>query len=369
MYHSVQRFGRLAVLVIVGLLCLSSTIGVVHAQDQRTGGSITIGPDATHDGDLEVTAGTVLVAGSVDGDLTATGGSVTVTGDVTGDVTATGGSVIIEGTVDGDLTATGGDVHVREGATVGGVVEATGGTVTVAGTIDGATRLDGESVTVGSTAMIGDDLTYSADETAISDDAEITGDITETDHNAGPAPFSNVSLPDIPDAAVTPLVNVYLFLANFLLGAIALVVAPRFSDRVADRGVDRPIVSGGVGVATLIGIPFIVGALVLSIVGIPLAFFASYSSIFLLWVGLVYGAFVVGTWGLSVVEYSHRWGGLALGLAVVSLANALPYVSFLLVVIALFGVGAFIQALYEWRSTTDDKQGSTPAPTVPDGAS
>jgi len=369
MSHSVQRFGRLAVLLIVGFLCLSSTIGVVHAQDQRTGGSITIGPDETHDGDLEVTAGTVLVAGSVDGDLTATGGSVTVTGDVTGDMTATGGSVVIEGAVDGDLTATGGDVHVREGATVDGVLEATGGTVTVEGTIDGATRLDGESVTVGSTAMIGDDLTYIGDETAISDDAEITGEITETDRNAGTAPFSNVSLPDIPEVAVTPLLNLYLFLANFLLGAIALVVAPRFSDRVAGRGIDRPIVSGGVGVATLIGIPFIIGALVLSVVGIPLAFVASYSSIFLLWVGLVYGAFVIGTWGLSIVEYSHRWGGLALGLMIVSLANALPYVSFLLIVIALLGVGALIHALYEWRSTTDDTDGPTPTPAAPNEAS
>jgi cytoskeletal protein CcmA (bactofilin family) len=369
MSQSVQQFGRLAILVIVGLLCLSSTIGVVSAQEQRTGGSITIGDDETHEGDLEATAGTVLIAGSVDGDLTATGGSVTVTGDVTGDVTATGGSVIIEGTVDGDLTATGGDVHVREAATVGGVVEATGGTIAIEGTIDGDTRLDGESVTVGPTATIGGDLTYSADETTISDDAEITGDVTETDRNTGMAPFSNVSLPDIPEIAVTPLVNLYLFLANFLLGTILLMGAPRFSDQVSEQGVNRPLVSGGVGVAALVGMPVIFGALILSIVGIPLAFFASYSFIFLLWVGLVYGAFAIGTKGLSVFEYTSRWGGLALGLAVVSLANALPYVRFLLVVIALFGIGAFIQALYERRFTTDDKQGSLPSHAVPDGAS
>jgi len=224
-------------------------------------------------------------------------------------------------------------------------------------------------VTVGPTATIGDDLTYSGDETAISDEAEITGEITETDRNAGPAPFSDVSLPDIPDGAVTPLLNVYLFLANFLLGAIVLVVAPRFSDRVADRGIERPIVSGGVGVATLIGIPFIIGALALSIVGIPLAFIASYGSVFLLWVGLVYGAFVLGTWGLSVFEYSHRWSGLALGLAVVSLANALPYVSVLLIAIALLGVGAVIHSLYEWRSTSDGTEGSTPTPAALNEAS
>jgi len=113
--------------------------------------------------------------------------------------------------------------------------------------------------------------------------------------------------------------------------------------------------------------PFVLGVLFLSIVGIPLAFFASYSFIFLLWVGLVHGAFVIGTWGLSVFDYDHRWSGLAVGLAVVSLANRLPYMEFLLVVIALFGVGAFIQALYKWRFTDDDsgdKQGSIPYPAV-----
>ncbi|CCQ36985.1 DUF583 domain protein [Natronomonas moolapensis 8.8.11] len=365
MSHSVQWFGRLAVLIVVGLLCLSSSIGVVHAQDQRTGGSITVGPEETRDGDLEVTAGTVLIAGSVDGDLTATGGSVTVTGNVTGDATATGGAVVVEGTIDGDLTATGGEVHVRDGAAVGGALEATGGTVTVDGTVDDTTRLDGESVTVGPTAIIEDELRYSGNETAISDDAEIAGEITETDRNTGPVPFSNGSLPDLPAGAVTPLLNVYLFLANFLLGAIALVAAPRFSDRVADRGIDRPIASGGVGVATLIGIPFIIGALALSIVGIPLAVIASYSSVFLLWLGLVYGAFVIGTWGLSVFGYGHRWGGLALGLAVVSLANALPYVSVLLIAIALLGVGAFMNSLYEWRSTSDDTEESAPTPVAP----
>nr|WP_272494386.1 polymer-forming cytoskeletal protein [Natronomonas aquatica] len=362
-----SQFGRIAVFVVVGTLCLSGTIGVVSAQDQRTGGSITIGPGETHAGDLEVTAGDVLVAGTVDGDLTATGGSVTISGDVTGDVTATGGSVIIEGTVEGDLTATGGEVHVREAANIGGPVEATGETVTVDGTTDSDTRLDGESVTVGPTATIDGDLTYSADETTISDDADITGAVTETERDEGMAPFSNVSLPDIPDAALTPLVSLYLFLANFLFGAILLVAAPRFSDRVSAQGIDRPIVSGGVGVATLIGMPFVLGALFLSVVGIPLAFFASYSFIFFLWIGLVYGAFVIGTWGLSVFDYDHRWGGLAAGLAVVSLANILPYMGFLLVGIALFGVGAFVRALYEWRFANGDngeQRESAPYPAV-----
>ena len=345
-----NQFGRTAVLVIVGILCVSVIGGVASAQEQRTGSTVTIGPDDVHEGDLEATGGDVYIEGTVDGDLTTTGGSVTVSGEVTGDVTVTAGSAIIAGDIEGNLRTVGGDVHIREGATVGGTTEATGGSITVDGTLADDTQLSGDSITVGPTATIDGDLTYSAEAGDISDDAEITGELSERD-DLDDAALSDVSLPDIPEIAVTPLIGLYLFLANFILGAVLLAAAPRFSDHVSEQGVDRPVLSGGVGLATLIGMPFLLGALFLSIVGIPLAFFASYGFIFVVWVGLVYGAFVVGTWGLSLFDISHQWGALALGLATVSLVNALPYVGFSLVIIALLGMGAFARALYEWRTS------------------
>jgi cytoskeletal protein CcmA (bactofilin family) len=353
MFGNDDRFARLLALAVVGFVCLAAAPGVAGAQEQRTGGTVTIGPDETHEGDLEVTAGEVLVEGTVDGDLTATGGSVTVTGEVTGAMTATAGSVIVEGDIGGDTTATGGDVHLREGATVDGTLEATGGNVTVDGSVTGDARLDGDTVTVGPTASVDGDLTYSADRSDIDEDASIAGSVTELD-DPGVGPFSDVSVPDLPDAAVTPLIGLYLFSANFLLGAVLLSVAPRFSDRVSRQGIDRPAASGGVGLATLVGAPFLIAALFLSVVGIPLAFFAGYAFVFALWIGLIYGAFVIGTWGLARLDRGHRWGALALGLAAVSLLNALPYVGVLLVVIALLGLGAFVRTLYERRTDRDD---------------
>ena len=351
-----SQFGRTAILVIVGLLCVSIIGGVASAQEQRTGSTVTIGPDEVHQGDLEATGGEVYIEGTVDGDLTTTGGSVTVTGNVTGDLTVTAGSAIIAGNIDGNLRSVGGDVHIREGATVGGTTEAIGGTITVDGTLADDTQLSGDSITVGPTATIDGNLAYSAETVEISNDAEISGELSERNDLDGAA-FSDVSLPDIPDIAVTPLIGLYLFLANFLLGAVLLVAAPRFSDHVSEQGTDRPVLSGGVGVATLLGMPFLLGALFISIVGIPLAFFASYSFIFVVWVGLVYGAFVVGRWGLSLFDIDRQWGALVFGLAIVSLLNALPYVGFLLIIIALLGLGSFVWVLYKWR--TDDDQADT----------
>jgi hypothetical protein len=351
-----SQFGRTAVFIVVGVLFISLIGGIVSAQEQRAGSTVTIGPEEVHHGDLEATGGDVSIKGTVDGDLTTTGGSVTVTGNVTGDLTVNTGSAIIAGNIEGDLRTVAGDVQLREEATVDGTTEVTGGTISVDGKLVGDTQLSGDSITIGPTATIGGDLVYSAETVDISDDAEITGELTERDDLDGAA-VPDVSLPDIPETAVTPLVGLYLFLANFALGTVLLLAAPRFSDDVSEQGVDRPIVSGGIGLATLIGMPFLILVLFISIVGIPLAFFVSYSFIFIVWVGLVYGAFVVGMWGLSLFDIDRQWGALVFGLAIVSLLNALPYVGFLLIIIALLGLGSFVWVLYKWR--TDDDQADT----------
>jgi cytoskeletal protein CcmA (bactofilin family) len=353
-----NRLTRGIVLAIVCLLCLSLVGGVASAQSDRTGGTVTIASDETHDGDLEVTGGDVRIEGTVDGDLTVTGGSVFVPGNVTGDLTVTAGTANVSGDVGGAITATGGTIHVREGTTVGGPADLTGGTITIDGSIDGNTRLDGDSVTVGPTASIDGDLTYRADRAEIDDSATITGTVTERE-DSGMGPFSDTSLPDVPDFVVTPLLGAYLFLANFLLGAILLLVAPSFSASVSDRGIDRPVVCGGVGLVSLFAAPIVLVMLFLSVIGIPLAFFASYNIIFAAWIGLVYGAFVVGTYTLSLFDRVHRWGALAVGLALVSIANALPYVGWVLVLFTLLGIGAIVRSLYD-RHVRGKEDGEAP---------
>jgi hypothetical protein len=66
--------------------------------------------------------------------------------------------------------------------------------------------------------------------------------------------------------------------------------------------------------------------------------------------------------GREAFDRDHRWGEL--GLAIVSIVNALPYVRFSLVLTALFGLGAFVRTLYGWRlgGGEDEPQGATSVP-------
>jgi cytoskeletal protein CcmA (bactofilin family) len=345
MYGSIEsdtdggRTRRLAFVAIAGLVCLALVAPVASAQSQRTGGTVVLEADETHEGDLDVTAGEVRIHGTVEGDLEATGGSVAV-----------------NGTVEGDLDAAGGTVVIGSPARIDGSATVAGGTITVAGAIGDDARLDGGSVEVAPAATIEGDLTYSAEEAAI-DETSVTGSVTERD-GPGAGPLSSAALSDVPEWAATPLVNAYLFCANFVLGAILVTAAPNVSTAIAKRGADRPLSSGGVGLAAVFGAPFVLGALFLSIVGIPLGFLAVYGLVFAVWAGLVYGGLALGRFGLSLVGREGTWGALAVGLAAISLANAVPYLRVVVGLVALGGLGALAWVLYDRRTGGGDEKGA-----------
>lgn len=337
------RTRRLAFVAIAGLVCLALVAPAASAQSQRTGGTVVLEADETHEGDLEVTAGEVRIDGTVEGDVEATGGSVT-----------------INGTVQGDLDAAGGTVVIGSPARIDGAATVAGGTITVAGAIGDDARLDGGSVGVAPAATIDGDLTYSAEEAEI-DETAVAGSVTERD-GPGAGPLSGVSLPDVPGWAVTPLTGVYLFFANLALGAILVTAAPDVSTAIAERGVDRPLSSGGVGLAAVFGAPFALGALFLSVVGIPLGFLAVYGFVFAAWAGLVYGGLALGRWGLALVGRESTWGALAVGLAAISLANAVPYLGVVVALIALLGLGALAWVLYDRRTRGDGRERAVAEP-------
>lgn len=354
---SVRQF---AVVAIVGLLCLSVVAGVAVAQEQRTGGTVTVAADETHDGDLEITAGTADIEGTVDGDLTVTGGAVTISGTVTGDVTATAGTVVVAGEIEGDLTSTAGVLDIDENGTVAGNVDATGGTMQLEGAVGETVRFVGDELIVGSAASVGGDLEYDADDADISGEATVGGDVTERD-DLGEPPFSDISVPEIPDSIASLLFGLYVIVANLLLGAILFAAAPTFSEEVADRGIDRPLLSGGVGFASMIAGPVLVVLAFVSIVGIPLGMLGSWGYFAVLWIGFVYGALVVGDYGLSRAGYDNRWLALTVGLVLVIVLGALPYVSVLLLGVLWIGLGAFVLSVYDRRVGVDDEDAESTA--------
>jgi cytoskeletal protein CcmA (bactofilin family) len=321
------------VIPFAALVALAAVPAPVAAEETRTGGTVVVEEGETLDDDLTAFAGTVIVRGTVNGDVTAFSGNVFVDGEVNGNLRAFAGNVRINGTVTGDVEAAAGNVVVEDGARVGGQLEVRAGNVIVEGEIGEGTRVGAATITLGENAVVGGDFVYDGDLDR-AEGVQIAGEVRQE---------SNVGL----DLGFTgPLVPnwvgwVYGFLVNLVLGAVALLVFPRFSAGIADRATADPLRSGGVGLLAFVGIPVLIAVLFISLVGIPLGFLGMLVYALLLWLGYVYGAFAAGSWTLGLVDAGGRWLALFVGLLLAGLVGFVPVLGGLVqFLVLLLGLGA-----------------------------
>ena len=364
----------LVVLVAVALLFAAGAAPVaaqsVDATPAQTmAGTVVVGEDETVSG-LDVVAGTVMVRGTVDGPLNGVAGDVVIaeTGHVTGDVGVSAGALRIDGRVDGSVSSGAGAITLSRTGSVSGDLSVGAGSVTIDGQVGGDATVGAESITLGSTARIDGDLRYDGKLSQASG-AAVQGAIVQDKSigGAGPGGFSGTVLP-----AMGWLDTVYGLLANVLLGALLLLLVPDFSNRVADRAVAATGRSALLGLLTLIGVPFVLALVAVTIVGIPLAILGFFGYLFALWVGVVYGEYAVGRWLLRRWDDDPSpWVALAVGLLLFALLGLIPLVGGLFVLGALLvGLGALtsgIRGVYRRRRgtgaspTTDDSPGTAPA--------
>ena len=339
--------GLIVVLVVMGLFP-----GLAAAQN-GIGGSIVVEEGETVS-EVSGVAGAIIVHGTVTGDVSGAAGNVVITGSVDGDVSVATGNLRIAGDVGGDVSAGGGNVHLEDGATVAGNFDVGAGVVRIEGSIGGDARIGAESIELGDDASIAGSLTYDGQLEGNLD--AVAGDITR-DRTLGPTTVTELQ----------PLVSwvfaVYAFLMNLLLGIILLALFPRFSLGVADRAIAEPVKTGLVGLGVLVVVPLLLIALFITVIGIPLGLVGTLIFLFIAWVSLIYGRFVLGMWLLSagmrnrlgfqgsddatkVAGVDRKWVALVLGLALGALLGVIPVVGGLVnFLLFLLGLGAIALVL------------------------
>ena len=328
------------VLPAVVLVIALATVPVA-AGAQQVGGSVTVPPGTTQTGDISVVGGTVVVEGTLDGSLSGFAGSVLVTGTVTGDVEVAAGSVTISGTVEGNVEAAAGAVTVTESGRVAGSLSTGAGDVSVDGSVDADVAAGADRFSLGPTAQVGGNVRYDAGTVDIADGATVGGTTERVDGVSVDVDVPFVGGIDLGDSLIPwPLGFLLSFLTNAVLGVALLLGAPRFARRVTDTGTGRPALSAGVGLGTLVGIPAVLVALAITIVGIPVSIAGLLVYLPLLWVGFVYGAVLTGTWLLDRAGYDSLWGGLAVGLALPALVSLVGLSWLLDLAYLLLGLGA-----------------------------
>ncbi len=324
-------------------------------------------------------------------------------------------SITIDGTVGRSALLLGNDITLNGPAVIERDARLIGNNIRMYGTIKGQTHISGKSIIIEglidgdlilrtdgkieitSTAIITGNLTYtSTDKEAIeiAEGAAISGEVTWTPpEDAGQEDDGVLS-------ARSVILAVAKLFAAFLFGVILIAVFRRYAEESFMQLHTRPVVALAVGFVVLIGFALalviliiavalviaglivvsgdgiVVGALLLifSTLMLPISSFASVCGGIMLYAGKIVVALLLGALLLSRVRSARALSALnlLLGLLLLTIGFAVPYLGFLLYLLAsVSGAGAiamgvrFCKRVYPATTAAQPPASEPPAPTPP----
>jgi hypothetical protein len=413
------------------ILCAIVILGAVapaRAAEVRPGQDVVIPAGEVIDDDLIVTGQTITIDGTVTGDLVAIGQSIILNGVVEGSAALAAQDVIINGDVNGSIYTGGYSLDLGETATAGRNLYFGGyslntspGSEVARNAFVGAYQMAhhgriGQDLMIGLSAFdlngeVGGDVRggVTVDPNAISptvympqgvvpvvpvvpavepgllieDTAKVGGTIDVAKNVVTPVTAEPVE----PVARGLPVVSglpdwftnrLGEFIGLLLVGAVIILLFPRFLPALGDELHNKPLPSFGWGLAIvfvllplalLVGLALVVlltlffgfvtfGEMIMSILAITSSFLG-FAFVAYLFAVYVISKLVVSYWaGRFILSRANmnpasRWthfGYLALGLLVFEVLRAIPIFGFVLtVVVMLFGLGVMLALLVDRR--------------------
>jgi hypothetical protein len=193
-----------------------------------------------------------------------------------------------------DLVIIGGHVVLEDGSTLNGNILMAGGSLEAAGKVNGDISVAGGLLEIRATAIINGDVNAAGSGLQRDPDAIISGEIT-TEHDG---PFivtpAGVQLPQL-NMAIAPPFSFFGFLLRVILWALmAMLLAlflPNQLHNISKTAVAQPLISGGLGLLTVVVLPLALLLIALTILLIPV----SLVGLLLLVVAWTYGLIALGT--------------------------------------------------------------------------
>lgn len=350
--------------------------GVANAAGTfKTGDSPNLAKGEKISSSLYIAGSNVTVAGEVDGDIFCAGQNVSITGIVHGDVICAGQNVRVDASVTGDVRLAGQSVTLG-GDVVGNATVASqtftaeskssiGGDATVMGedsTLDGKVGRDllanGNSVTIN--GSVGRDIDGNMRQLTLGNSASVGGDIAYTSRNELEQDKSSKIGGSVQRSEPTHEQNnnnIHLmaplaggawlyFLISMLVVSLAVVLAfPRKVHNVAEHILKQPGRTLLIGVIASLVVPLIILALLITVIGIPLALLVMLIWALLLFLSGPIAGYSVGR--LLLKNSTQPVPIMLLGSFVVIIVYFIPIIGFFVMLgILWFGVGAQLSALY-----------------------
>jgi hypothetical protein len=254
-------------------------------------------------------------------------------------------------TLAGNLAIVGGTASIESEAVMTGDVFLTGGTLALNGTINGDIIAIGGAVTFDDTAVLNGNLVLIGATMKRSPLAVINGEITEQSPQF--LNFQNPGGVDLPfvkatDPLTKALTLTFQALALSALAVILGLLLPQQISRVAGTLTSEPLVTGGVGLLTIVVAPILLVILTITIILIPITVLAAMLLVLAFLFGWVAIGYEIGerfakifhtVWHPSI---SAGIGVLLLSL-VTGFATMIPCIGWIIgSIVGILGLGAVV---------------------------
>ncbi|MEH6760061.1 MAG: polymer-forming cytoskeletal protein [Maribacter arcticus] len=315
---------------------------VVNGDMVLAGSKITI-RDTIYQ-DLIVAGGEVIVKGYVADDIRAAGGKLTIDSEIGDDVIVAGGEVFItkNAVIHGNLINFSGDIQMN--GEVMGTVKSYSGKLIINGTINKEAKLFGEEILINgeikgtsklaaSSIIIGENAKFHKNVQYWSEDSTVDFKNSLIDATAN---FDETLMSDREEfswkgfgIAALGFWLFYLFSAFLVIVLLNWAFGNFFS--TAATYLDKTFLkSVGYGAIYLIGVPFLVLAFIVIIIGIPIGLFLGIFYVFSLLFGHLITALLIAHYlGEKADKQWNFWSLVILALGIASVIRLLTFIPFL----------------------------------------
>jgi cytoskeletal protein CcmA (bactofilin family) len=177
-------------------------------------------------------------------------------------------------TLSGNLVVLGGAVTLGEDSTVTGDVALMGGALEINGSINGNLNIVGGSVSLGDTAVVHGDISSMGGTLRQSENARVDGRTIYGKWSPFSIVFPKGWFQPNEWIKTTPSNNAAGTLGNaLLLAALSMLVMlfiPKPAERVAQAVMAQPIITGGLGLLSMVVVPVLLVLTAITIIGIPI---------------------------------------------------------------------------------------------------